>query len=126
MEFLKKLFIHSPLDYIIALVVSFAVFFEYLFFNGFDKGYNYLEAAFVSGFIVVLYGGLKTVIYYGAFDTFGYGFAKMFGNKAKYVDLIDYNERKKAKRVKLNYPFIPYFVVGSLVLLIAFTIKLFV
>ncbi len=119
MSWFKKLFIHSPFHYLIALVVATILFLVALFAR---KVYSILfiaDAFAIGGGVTFLYGGLVLVNYLGAFDTIGYGFSTFLGKKRKYEDLVDYSEKKKESRKLGNFIFMPYFTVGALFLLVS-------
>lgn len=118
MNLIKELFFHSLKKYITALIAGLFIILIYLALNGFSSYYNYCDAVGTAGGVVFFLGGLSLVSFLGAFDMFGYGFSVVFRHHEGYHDFIDYGEKKKAKRKKLNFPYIPYFVVGIFYLII--------
>lgn len=73
-----------------------------------------------GGAFSVLFGLLVLVIYLGAFDTFAYGFKRIFNRtNGKYNDLVEYENVMKEKRSKNKFIFVPYLVVGVLFILVS-------
>jgi hypothetical protein len=122
MYFLKKLIFQFPGHYITALVLAAASgAFRYSTLPvGIDPGFAWYEALSVSGSVTVLIGALLTVSYYGAFDLFGYVFSPgRSGEHRRYKDYVHYSEQKLEKRAREGWFFVPYYVVGVLLLLIS-------
>lgn len=122
MHFLKKLFFQFPIHYVIAFVLAAAVgaFRFSTLPEGLASSFVWYETFSVSGSVTVLIGALLTVSYYGAFDLFGYVFSPgRSGEHRKYKDYVHYSEQKLEKRAREGWFFVPYYVVGVLVLLIS-------
>ncbi len=124
MNILKKLFCHKPITYIVSISIFVILSLLYLIINGFNYFVNYIDAFTIAGFVDIFVGGLVLVTKLGAFNTFGYGIAKIFGNRKGYEDLYDYNERKTAAH-KGSYSFAMYIFVGIIGLLISVILMLF-
>ncbi len=121
MSFLRRFFLHSPKRYIAAFIIAAVFTVLILYSKGFDLRINYMDAFTTAGSIVILLGLLLLVAYLGAFDTFGYGFSKVFGKK-RYSDLVEYNAIKKEKRRLGELVFMPYITVGAVFLLVGLLI----
>ena len=66
------------------------------------------------------------VSYLGGFDTISYAFSTIKKDgKGKYLDLYDYSTKKKEERKTRKLPFIPYFTIGGIVVIISFLLSLF-
>lgn len=120
---LKKFFVHSPGHYIGALIFAAAVGILRFFTLPETVGvrFRWYEILSVSGFATFLVGALMTVAYFGAFDIFGYAFAPgRFQGIKKYKDYTDYSQQKAEKRAIGAYYFVPYYVVGIVVLLVSY------
>ena len=118
MDSLKKIFLQSPGHYAAALIVAvLAGVFRYATLpEGVGVRYALYEIFSVSGYVTFLIGGLVTVAYFGAFDLFGYVFSP---GRRKYRNYAQYSEVKTQERGRDGYYFVPYFVVGILVVLIS-------
>lgn len=119
---LKKLFIHSPGHYIAAVILAVAVgAFRYSTLpEDIDFRFICYEVLSVSGYVTFLIGALLTVSYFGAFDLFGFVFSPgNSGEKRKYRDYAQYSQKKAEKRARERYFFVPYFVVGVVVVLLS-------
>lgn len=122
MDFLKRIFFPSLGSYIGASVVAvLAGVFRYSTLPD-DVGlrFAWFEILSVSGMITVLIGALLMVSHFGAFDLFGYVFSPgRRGAHRKYKGYADYSLQKTEKRAKEGYFYVPYFVVGIVLLLIS-------
>ena len=119
---LKKFFLQSPGHYIAALILTVAVGAFRYFALPEEVGTQFAlyEVLSVSGFVTFLIGGLMTVAYFGAFDLFGYVFSPgRSGENKKYRDYADYSEKTAQKRARDGYYFVPYYVVGIVVVLVS-------
>ena len=119
MHSLKKFFCQSPGHYIGAGVLAVAVGLFRYFTLPVNVGFRFAcyEIFSVSGFATILIAMLLTTAYFGAFDLFGYVFG---GNKRKYRDYADYSVKRTEARERDGFIFVPYYVVGLVVLLISF------
>ena len=119
MKVLKRLFVHPWKAYIAPVVVCVLLALLALIFRGFTRRANYYDALTLSGVATVLLGLLRMVWYFGAFDTFGYGFSALFRERDKrYASLYEYSEAKKEKRSKGGWTFMPYIMVGTVVFVV--------
>lgn len=119
---LKKLFFQSPGHYIAALILAVAVgaFRFSTLPEGIDARFVWYEVLSVSGYVTFLIGALLTVSYLGAFDLFGYAFSPgRMGEHRKYKDFVHYSNQKAEKRARGGYFFVPYYVVGIVVVLVS-------
>lgn len=122
MYLLRKIFLHSPVHYAVAVVLAVVVAVLRFAALPADAGaqFAWYESLSVSGYVTFLIGALITVAYYGAFDIFTYAFsAGRFGKGKKYKNYADYSVSKSERRSRENYYFVPYFVVGVVVFLIS-------
>ena len=123
MHTLRKFFFRSPGHYIVALILTAAVGAFRFFTLPEEVGtwFALYETFSVSGFVTFLIGALLTVAYFGAFDLFGYVFSPgRVGEQRKYKNYTEYSHKKAEKRARDGYYFVPYFVVGAIVVLISF------
>ena len=126
MDSFKKALFHSPGHYAVALVIAVAVgLFRYSTLpEGLNIGYVCYEVLSVAGYVTFLVGGLMTVSYFGAFDLFGFVFTPRGQNgKKKYKNYTDYTEKKTENRVREGYFFVPYLVVGVVIVLISWFVR---
>lgn len=115
---LKKFFFQSSGHYLAALFLAAAVaaFRFSTLPDGIDVWYVCYEILSVAGYVTFLVGGLMTVTYFGAFDLFGFVFSP--GQK-KFKNYADYTQKKTEKRAREGYFFVPYYVVGIVLVLIS-------
>jgi hypothetical protein len=124
MKLFKKLFLHSLSQYLFALGIGVTVTLLYALLNGTHLN-MYLYGMGLAGLLLILIGGLATTTYFGAFDTFGYSFGKVFNyKKNKNIKLPEYVEQQNIKRKAQNLTFMPYYVVGVLLLIISQILEL--
>lgn len=122
MQFLKKVFAHSPGHYIATVILAVAAgAFRFLTLPvGTNARFVWYETLSVSGWVTFLIGALMTVAYLGAFDLFGYLFSpKGSGQQRKERTYADYSNGKAEKRAAGDYYFVPYYVVGVIVILVS-------
>jgi hypothetical protein len=98
------------------------------YFLSHDKNLEYpifstSNACFISGFVLVLVGGLSILSNLGAFDIFSYQFKRKGVGANKYT-LYDHQQRRIEQSKTRKYYFVPYFVVGGLFLLVSFILTL--
>ena len=126
MGFWKKVFFHSPANYIIATCIGIVMTLVYFWSN--DFAILTLGESFInSGIVLILIGLLLLCAYLGAFDTFAYGFHSLRKKeKRKFEDLIHYNEYKREERKRKSLQFMPFIVVGVLVLIIGIFLTLII
>ncbi|MBR6643470.1 MAG: DUF3899 domain-containing protein [Lachnospiraceae bacterium] len=122
MLFLRKYFFHSPVHYVVALVLN--VFFSLLvlWLKGFDKLFFYVDAFSVAGALSVLFGLLLLVSALGAFNTFGYAFS-YFRAERRYKDLYEYTLAKQEKQAMRQKTYMPYIVVGVVFLIMSWLLS---
>ena len=126
MKFLKKVFLHSLHKYIIGASICVIILIINLCLNNFNELINYVDGFQIGGAVVFLMGGLSLVSYYGAFDTFGYAFSKLKKDPEKqYRDMYEFVTVKETERKEFKYPYIPYFVVGLIFILIGIFLMIF-
>lgn len=120
MDLFRKVFLHSPGHYIVALVLAVAVgVYRYcMLSDGVATQYALYEIFSVSGYVTFLIGALFTVSYLGAFDLFSYVFSSA-RSSGKYKNYADYSQKTAEKRSSGDYFFVPYYVVGIVVVLIS-------
>ena len=104
---MRRLFLHSPKVYVIALVLGAAV-------AAFRLLIRWADAMSTAGAVLILLGLLGVVARLGAFDTVGYGVSKIW--KPRYGDLVEYTEAKAEKRSRAPLGFMPFMTVGVLFL----------
>ena len=142
---LKRFFLHSPGHYIGAVVVAAAVIVFRMLMLPEDVGFRlfwsddlaaagetalyffagtrfaWYDALSVAGGVTFFVGALLTVSYFGAFNLFGYVFSPgRLGEHRKYKSYAHYCQIQEESRSRLAYYFVPYYVVGTAVFLIAF------
>ena len=122
MTFFRRFFFHSWKRYVTGLLLAAALVLWILSQKGFDRLLSYVDAFSTAGAVVFLIGLLQLVAYWGAFDTFGYGFST-FGHK-RYADLYDYTTKKMEKRRTSELVFMPFIVVGFFFLIIGLILRL--
>lgn len=122
MNFLRKYVFHSPVHYVIALMLNIFFTLLVLFLNGFDYLLSYVNAFSVAGALSVLFGMLMLVSSLGAFNTFGYAFS-YFRAERKYKDLYEYTVAKEKKQAKQKKTYVPYILVGLVFFLISFILS---
>ncbi len=122
---LRVLIFHSPVKYLICLVIAIAISIIVLLQTSFKYLTNYVNAFTTAGGALVFLGLLSLVTFYGAFDTMGYAFST-FRTKRRYHDLVEYTEAKAEKRRHSNLPYIPYILVGVLFICLGLLFSLFV
>ncbi len=126
MNLFKKLFIHSLSRYVAALGMTIALALIYVSLNGtviqmFINGFE------LAGFVTILIGGLMTTSYFGSFDTFGYSFGKVLNyKKNKGISFADYVEQKNISRKAQPLYFMPYYAVGTIILILSLIVDLFI
>lgn len=121
----RRLFIHSPIRYVIALVVCGALSAAFIISKG-NYLMSYIDGFSAAGAVSILFGALVLVTNLGAFDMFSYSFAIMRkANREFYKDLYQYSQIKKEKRSKHFFTFVPYMVVGLLFIIIALIMLIF-
>ena len=115
----RRLFIHSPIRYVIALVVCGALSAAFIISKG-NYLMSYIDGFSAAGAVSILFGALVLVTNLGAFDMFSYSFAIMRkANREFYKDLYQYSQIKKEKRSKHFFTFVGLlFIIIALIMLI--------
>lgn len=124
----KKIFLHSPMKYLISLGIMICVIIVFLSIKGFNYLVNYSNAFFIGGALFVGISLLSIVTNLGTFDIFSYS-GRYVINRIKNVDVDrfpEYCDNKKEKRKKLKFEFAPYLVLGVFALLVAVIILIIV
>lgn len=109
--------------------VALVLFFGFVTYK--DEGRNqWINSCFVTFFIIFAIGCFSLLTYEGAFDLMGYSFSNMFSviihkDEKKYVDAIDYRNKRKEIRRLNRFSFLIYFGV-SIVFLVAAIILFYV
>ena len=114
----RKLFLHSPVRYIVGLVLALIIGFLCLLSKGFEYRISYVDAFSVAGAAVFFMGLLQAVAFYGAFDIFGYSFSAFRGKKRKYTDYVDYQTKKRAVKSNSKLIYMPFIAVGAVFFII--------
>ena len=137
MNALKKIFGQSIWNYVAAMVLAvvMGVFRFATLLEGIDPELGWLktlstygleelsprfvwyEILSLSGMVTFLVGALLVVAHWGAFDMFGYVFSP---GRGKYQDYTDYSQKKTENRSKTGYIFVPFFVVGVVLVIVSY------
>ena len=123
---LKRFFCQSPWHYVGAGIVAVAMcLFRYFTLSPeANTSLMWYEMLSVSGMVTFLVGALLAVAFFGAFDLFGYVFSPgRVGKNKKYANYTDYTQQRTEKRARIGWYFVPYFVVGILMVLVASLIR---
>ena len=118
---LDKIFFHSWKKYIILFVVGCVLTMAGLLLNGFNFALYYVNSFFFAGFAMICLGGLSIVNYYGGYDFMSYAFSKRNPDGTK-IQYSTYIENKENKRKNNKLPFGPYFVRGTIFLIVSIII----
>ena len=109
---MRRLFLHSPRLYGIALVLGAALAAVNLWSRGSGLAIRWADALSTAGAFLILLGLLGLTARLGAFDTVGYGISKIW--KPRYRDLVEYTRAQAEKRSRSPLGFMPFVTVGSL------------
>jgi len=112
---MRRLFLHSPKAYVLALVLGAALAALNLWSRGGGLLFRWADALSTAGAVLILLGLLGLVARLGAFDTVGYGISKIW--RPRYRDLVEYTQAKGEKRSREPLGFMPFILVGALFLL---------
>ena len=118
MTFIKNVFFHSPIKYLILFLVATGIVLINLILNSFTVLYFYVDGFFIAGFSLILVGVLSLLNYFGAYDFWSYAFSRKKKDDHR-MPIYDYSEEKKRKRKLKPLPFGPYFGVGILFFVIS-------
>ena len=108
----KKIFVHSPVRYIVGVVLAVIITLICLVSKGFEYKISYVDAFTVAGGILFFLGLLQLASYCGAFEIFGYSFSSFRGRVRKYKDYYEYQMANAEKRAKQKPFYVPFMVVG--------------
>ena len=114
----RKLFLHSPVRYIVGVVLALIIGVLCLLSNGFEYRISYVDAFSVAGAVVFFVGLLQVVSFYGAFDIFGYSFSSFRRKERKYTDYVDYQTKKRAEKSNSKLTYMPFIAVGAVFFII--------
>lgn len=128
---LQDIFFHSRNKYIICLSYGIAVVLIYLItkYINLKEGatlplIHYVDAFFIAGFTLYCFGGFSLIANLGAFDMFGYSFARRKKEGGLKIDYYEYQQVQKEKRRKANpYTYVPYFTVGTLFIIVTIVLN---
>ena len=119
-----KVFLHSPIRYIVGLVLAIIIGFLCLLSKGFEYRISYVDAFSVSGAIVFFLGLLQAASFYGAFELFGYSFSAMRGKNRRYKDYYEYQNARLEKRSQQELVYVPFIVIGLFFFIIGMILNL--
>lgn len=114
---MKQIFFHSKIKYILCFLFALLVIAFYVVSYGFNL-FNFADATFIAGFILVCISGLSFCTQAGTFDIFSYAFANK-GVPGKRITFYDYQQRKIEKRKNKKFGCIPYLVVGVFFIIVS-------
>jgi hypothetical protein len=126
MELFKKIFCHSVRKYLVAFCIACGLTVAYLVLNGDDHIRFYCDAFFIGGAATFLIGCLSCVSFYGAFDSFSFGFRMFRKDRRSESTLYDYVSTKQIERKKARLPYTPYMVIGVLFLIVSYILLIFI
>ncbi len=86
---------------------------------------GYCDGLFISGFSLVCFGCLSLINRLGGLEIFSYLFARKTTTTGK-EDLYTYSTRKKEERSKKGKVYLPYFIIGGIILLISMILMLWI
>ncbi len=112
---MRRLFLHSPKGYVIALLLGAALTALNIWSRGGGLLFRWADALSTAGAALILLGLLGLVARLGAFDTVGYGISKLW--KPRYKDLVEYTQAKTEKRSRAPLGFMPLITVGAVYVL---------
>ena len=112
---MRRLFLHSPKAYAVALALGAVLAALVLRFRGAGLTIWWADALSSAGAALILMGLLGLMARLGAFDTVGYGISRL--RKLRYRDLYEYCETRKEKRRQAPPVFMAFIAVGALFLI---------
>ncbi len=116
MGLLRRLFLHSPAKYLIALGLAALMTGLRLWSLGGTLPLFWADALETAGGILIFLGLLGLVARLGAFDSAGYAFST-FRSRRRYQDLVEYGAAKKENRSRRPWGFMVFITVGTVFLL---------
>ena len=114
----KKLFIHSPIRYVVSFVIILGVMIAYNCINGWGHLVNYSNGFFISGGIVIALGLFSMLDYYGFFNMARWIFVRRDAEGHKKA-LYEYSEERTEKLKNKKYRFFPYLFIGIIVIIVS-------
>lgn len=128
---LKDLFLNRLFSTIFRYVFSFllgSVLFLIIYFTSDRSLVSACNTCFIPGVVLLGIGFFSLLNLFGAFDFMEYGFVSIAqslrkGSIREYEDLIDYKEKKKAKRKHTTLNFLPYVIFALCFLIASFVIR---
>ncbi len=127
---IKKIFTSRITKLVLTCILGVSLVLIFGFVTYKDEGNNqWCNACFVTFFIIFGLGAFSLLNNFGTFDLLGYSFSNLFSviihkDEKKYVDAIDYRNKRKDIRFSNRFTYFVYFGV-SLVFLITAIILLF-
>jgi len=118
---LKEQYVKCIFTFIYGIII---IIINNLSYGMWDSIFVYINGLFVAGFSLLCFGGLSVCAYFGTFDIFTHLGAKRGPNGVK-PTLYEHSEALKEKRSKKPLPFIPYFVIGAIYIIIMFILYMF-
>lgn len=115
MNWLNRLFRHSPWRYLLSLLGGAAVAAIVWRTAGYTGHLAWANALTVAGAVLILCGALSWIGRQGGFDTFRYAFSHFGG--PRYKDLYAYTEAQQARRRRAPWTFVPPLLTGVIYLL---------
>lgn len=112
---LKRLFAHSWKHYAAAGAIGLLLTLLMLLKNGFGLRIAYVDGFTVAGAVLILLGLLMCTARLGAFDIFTFSFSTLREGR-RYRTLYDYTEAKAEKRRRSDWFFMPYLLLGVILL----------
>jgi hypothetical protein len=111
--------------WVTAFILALGLFLLILIGRGLYNAFGLSDALFVSGAVLIGISALRVIYRTGVYDVSGYGlnkFMKSFrrDQKRTYQNIYDYKDQQLAKRQKRPFYALPYFVIGSTLLAIAY------
>ena len=111
---MRRLFLHSPKVYVVALVLGALLTALNLWSRGSGLAIRWADALSTAGAALVFMGLLGLVARLGAFDTVAYGFSVI--GRRRYKDLVEFTQAKAERRSRTPPGFMPFIAVGVLFL----------
>lgn len=114
----SKLFLHSPVRYIVSFVIMVGVLITYNCINGWQYLINYSNSLFIGGGIIIACGLFSMLDYFGFFNIARWIFVRrdMDGHKKT---LYEYSEEKAEKNKNKKYRYFPYLLIGVITIIIS-------
>ena len=118
---MRRLFLHSPKVYAVALALGAVITALVLRSRGSLLPLWWADGLSAGGGVLILLGLLGLVARHGAFDTVGYGVSTLTGRR--YKDLYAYSEAKREKRSRGELGFMPLLTVGAAFLIAGLVVR---